>query len=1633
MGCGGVKIKNGYIYDYWLYSEKQVSRILRRTFVSLPLNDPLDMQHDKTVTFQGVPPESEVNVLGLNAEDYAQQSARLGKKRNRDVRGIDKFRQIIYGDNGFKRLRAVAERSTVLMYPPQGVVTARQQQLLEDEEAEALVHRELQYSAQDIDVEDLLERKKLHHDAPHRRAVADVANYHHKQLDCFLKLVYEFNHASLMKLPMTDTLHMLSRCGKEAGAHLTEYEMHARLQRFARIEEIAKLRQQKVELEQRQRTMNAERDAMEMELAEEQLRLAAAAMQAQLEEPLEDAAALRKHDELSTAVAITTARMGDHSTSPTTHCVRLDVSQKLITVFRWLWILSSGRTALASMFVFLPSPVVPEAACTVHLMTRQIFLHCRGGRTLWVPSHNALPHETEPVMMLQRIQPSELSRSFYLFDQEIQLVPPSTDTPEDVQQAVSRFRAMCKENERFLLAQCYDPKRDIPPRPSQPPVMSGPNTLSTPPGEMGINNMLMQFIQQQQQQQQQPVLPLQPSPQPPVMPTAQQIMYGQDGMNSNFAPATPPPVLQSPYNSLSQAPPTNFMGGGQGQYPGFPIPGSSAGGGIPYFPPPMQPSYTGGFQGGGAMMIAPGNQGMAQQPFQNYAPYAPDMFGAGMGEGSRGRRNNRNHEMGRYGGQQLGSGRERQNFMAPGSCQEPEPIDQLRQGVEVPKDVLSTYRNPAQKLVCATMPGARMTVWLRDHEIPTEPLYPTKAPKYVFCKGGIILMMKAHGSEVEKSKPVELFPKQICMHFLVHGHCSRRMCIHKHHSEEQLRELIAIRHVQQKAMSKKQRHDLIAGILKLEADNLEKFAEERATRAKERNGRESVRDPPPTAPKPSVTEGGKGETEKKLKASSTKVVGVAEDDSDDTSTSSDEGENEKAGPKFEDNDDAPEVPPKIEQLSDGDEAQVDQDTNTTIPHPDTEPQLQEVPKPKCTVSPAPESSVSPSTNPNPNQSPSPNPNPNQSPSPNPNPNQSPSPNPNQVPARSRAPPERGGGNESSGQESQEVKGYRSAELCDSERSEALKNRKAESTPFSLSLSSLPLPHICSCEKAFGVHSSVTTVLSLCVLHPALFGEIIVRVQFSHSFCCCCYSLLLYHFPSYFLLVYCLILLGSSSTLVSKTVLAQFHVSFHSIVCSMQAATGVCFISTPCSAGQGPLTKGLPDAKVYFTPEDTAHSPESVSVSTLPNGARVISHNLRGPMVSVGAYILAGSSYDPIPCPGVSSLLHHALAGGANAPDVHRSLQRTGAQLNNYELFKHYIALRLDSQGGLWQKPLAELPNKASVVQQSLFSSLATPPLPEEAADLKALQKAAALSSTMSAGAIRVSHELESIAFFKQRLGSPRHLPLNNVQGVSAELLREQYNRFVLPSRIVIAGVNVSHGDLVAAYENTTAQHSETAEHHQKALKDMGKLFAAGTETAQYTGGERHDHTEGERETRVALGWLGVGRHHSQLKQHAASLVVESMLEARCRKLSPLGYLSTDIPLPVSAFYHPFQTAGLIGVTVVAEPREATKLVSEAAGMVQSAVQCVAADELEAAKVSAQIAFRQHNLESIRTYCDFLGTSLPENPNSSVPRKAESILEALKNVEVSDVQRVAAVMFSSPVSLYACGNTLALPSRAQLGF
>lgn len=499
-------------------------------------------------------------------------------------------------------------------------------------------------------------------------------------------------------------------------------------------------------------------------------------------------------------------------------------------------------------------------------------------------------------------------------------------------------------------------------------------------------------------------------------------------------------------------------------------------------------------------------------------------------------------------------------------------------------------------------------------------------------------------------------------------------------------------------------------------------------------------------------------------------------------------------------------------------------------------------------------------------------------------------------------------------------------------------------------------------------------------------------------------------------------------------------------------------------GQTPLTKPFGSgSRMPPSPASTAPAPAvpKVEVTKLHNGVRVISHNLGGPTVSVGAYILAGPVYDPPSAPGTGAMMHLALtlSNYNNALfQLDRNIRSVGAAESHFEKNKHYIGIRIDARADKWksaataaprsdrrlanQKP-AEEQFSLNLVQENIFTCIAAPRFHEP--DVERFRDTIdnqVEELRWQYPAEYAKQMLETVAFYREPLGNPRFVPALSNGAITSSVLLDQYSRYVVPSRVVVAGVNVDHAALVAEYENTPFPHSASAPHHARAPAAAAKVDVR-KEADQYTGGERQDHEERAKvmgtkpdmdpETICAVGWLAFGKDRKTLRDYAASMVVKAILDVEFNDSIRYARDEMHERAGVRAFYSPYETAGLIGFTATAEPKTAVRMVTDAVKAVQSHKASVAESLLSVAKSMAKTQFLVQNTDTIRDYCDYLGTSLSiENSDSTVATSVAEVVDAVNAVTAADVKKVFHTMFSHKASLYGHGEMLGFPSMRQMG-
>lgn len=515
----------------------------------------------------------------------------------------------------------------------------------------------------------------------------------------------------------------------------------------------------------------------------------------------------------------------------------------------------------------------------------------------------------------------------------------------------------------------------------------------------------------------------------------------------------------------------------------------------------------------------------------------------------------------------------------------------------------------------------------------------------------------------------------------------------------------------------------------------------------------------------------------------------------------------------------------------------------------------------------------------------------------------------------------------------------------------------------------------------------------------------------------------------------------------------------------QVPLGMKFQSGPKQSYTAPSPA---DAAAAAHPVEAAAG--KVQTTQLHNGAHVITHQLGGALAAVGAYIRAGPVYDPSNCPGVAAMMHLALTTSNynnSLFQLDRNIRSVGAAQEHFELYKHYIAIRVDVRADKWRSSVTpsrvkagaavavanqqQQPLNLSIMQDNIFSCLAAPRFHET--DIERFRDNVdnqLKEMKWQNPAVYATHMLETVAFYREPLGSPRFVPEINNGNITSKVLLDHYSRYIVPSNVVIAGVNVDHDALIAEYENTPYPHSASSPHHARAAAaaegastKAAASHAAVSEMKQYTGGERLDQEDRAKDmgtrpdmdvdTICSLGFLSYGRDVTMMRDYAACLVYQQLMDMQLSSSVAYTRCGGDYSLPgVRSFYSPFQTAGLLGFTVISPPGQMVKLITDTAAIMRQLVPSTSASTLAVARHRAALNFLNAHADNVRDYCDYLGTSLAQTHNTARVMNLEDVTHAIGAVEAKDIVRVSETMFSHPASLYGHGEVLGIPSLRQMG-
>lgn len=440
---------------------------------------------------------------------------------------------------------------------------------------------------------------------------------------------------------------------------------------------------------------------------------------------------------------------------------------------------------------------------------------------------------------------------------------------------------------------------------------------------------------------------------------------------------------------------------------------------------------------------------------------------------------------------------------------------------------------------------------------------------------------------------------------------------------------------------------------------------------------------------------------------------------------------------------------------------------------------------------------------------------------------------------------------------------------------------------------------------------------------------------------------------------------------------------------------------------------------------------AVAVTTLANGVRVVTQDFGAPLTTVGMYAEAGPIFDPPEAPGLSFVLRWALTTSNfdnSLFQVDRNLRARGVSLETTEVRKRLIGARITARRDMWNAPV-----------QDLVCGISAPRFHES--DIERFRDTwDNLDSELRWREPRkyCIERVEDIAFYKTPLGNPRRVMAESNDACNAVRLAEQWATYCKPSRLTLVGLNISHAELLAAYENSPYVSDESAPHFARS-NPPAKIDLQSQKLLYYPGQEAHLEENRpkemgtmpnmEEDTTVAIAFPSVGMEASLLDYASATVLLQLLRGAigEATTAAAVGERPDDGYFGPRFFYSPFSSAGLLGVTLRSTPKTITQAVLDITSMLKG---FTIPTDITSAKAGASISVLMQ-VQSQRDYCDFLAGSLSREGSNQTT--VDEIVKAIEKVDTAAVKRVFQLAMSAKPCLFATGSTLMLPSLRQLGW
>ena len=438
---------------------------------------------------------------------------------------------------------------------------------------------------------------------------------------------------------------------------------------------------------------------------------------------------------------------------------------------------------------------------------------------------------------------------------------------------------------------------------------------------------------------------------------------------------------------------------------------------------------------------------------------------------------------------------------------------------------------------------------------------------------------------------------------------------------------------------------------------------------------------------------------------------------------------------------------------------------------------------------------------------------------------------------------------------------------------------------------------------------------------------------------------------------------------------------------------------------------LTDAYPTLSSLDLSSNPlpplsETVQMTTLPSGLRIATLPSHSPISSVGVFVDVGSRYET---PETSGLTHFlelmSLKSTVNRTDFRlvREMLKMGANVSASSSREHMVY----AADCLKEHVPAIIGTLADVIQHHIFHI-------EELMEEKEIfeGESAEKEKAMDLKVIEAIHEA---AYLNNTLGLPMYAPLHNLPSFTSDALKRHQQTYFTPKRMVITGVGVEHQQLVDLVQAT--------------FTELGPdvLDASAKAPAEYTGGEVRVHKKGD------VGLVHIALAFETASWHSDDLLPMCVLQVM---MGGGGSFSAGGPGKgmYSRLYHHilnkyewvesansfnsiFSDSGLFGIYATTQPSKAKQLVDALTKELLAMPGPIEAQELKRAKAQLQsVVFM--GLESRALKLEDIGRQIM---TYGKVQSAQELAAEVDKVTAEDVQRVAAKMLQTPLSVAAFGD------------